>query len=326
VQTIPSTEDHATEDNTASGFMQSASAERETPAEGSTILYFVTLLIGNLFFFFGLRKKQSPATGSQPAAAPLYRPNWMDWVWLFAMPFVSIFALLNFTDLSFGFPTVALVIYINWVLYWFVYISIIRKSAAARSANLDRYNSYLTWKKAEPHIIISILFPLPMLAFFRWVRAKLKQLRFDPYHCQSCNDIMQLVEEKADDAYLQRYQVVEETIGSVDYDVWQCSGCNALLVYGYDNDSSKATPCPECTHKTLQATRQEIIQSATSSSSGWGYQYYACGYCAFQKKETFSIAATGSSSGSSSGSSDSSSSGGSWGGGSSGGGGAGSSW
>ena len=164
-----------------------------------------------------------------------------------------------------------------------------------------------------------------MLAFFRSVRTRLKRLRFDPYYCQTCNDIMQRIDEKADDAFLQKYQVVEETIGSVDYDVWQCSGCNTMLIYGYDNDSSNASACPECTHKTLQPTHKAVMQSATSSSSGWGYQYYACGYCAFKKTETYSIPATGSSSSGSSGSSDSSS-GGSWGGGSSGGGGAGSSW
>lgn len=327
VQTIPSAEDNTAENNTANGFMESGSSGRELPGVGSAILYFVTLLVGNLFFFFGLRRKKprkvTPGSTSIPA---LYRAGWIDWAWLFGMPFVSLFALQNFTDLSFGFLTVALIIYIIWVLYWCVYASIISKSATARSADLDRYNSYLTWKKAEPHLLLSILFPLPLLPFFRWVRQRLHQLRFDPYYCQSCNDIMQRIEEKADDTYLQRYQVVEETIGSVDYDVWQCSGCNTILIYGYDNDSSKADPCPECTHKTLQATRREILQAATTASSGWGYQYYACGYCTFQKKETFSIPATGSSSGSSSGSSGSSSGGGSWGGGSSGGGGAGSSW
>jgi len=320
VQTIPSQDD-----NVATGFLQSASSTRETPGEGSAIFYFITLVTGNIFFFFGLRKKKTPANSQAPTANSFYRPGWIDWAWLFAMPFISIFALLNFTGLSLGFFSVALIIYIHWVLYWCVYTSIVNKSATHISANLDRYNSYLIWKKAKPHLLLSILFPLPMLAFFRSVRARLKRLRFDPYYCQTCNDIMQRIDEKADDAFLQKYQVVEETIGSVDYDVWQCSGCNTLLIYGYDNDSSNATACPECTHKTLQSTHQEIMQSATSSSSGWGYQHYACGYCAFKKKETYSIPATGSSS---SGSSDSSgsSSGGSWGGGSSGGGGAGSSW
>jgi uncharacterized protein len=325
-QTIPMQED-TREDNTAANtFMDAGMPTRETPAEGSTIFYFATLVIGNIFFFFGLRKKQAKKVtpGSTPAPA-LYQAGWTTWAWLFIMPVVTIFALLNFTDLSFGFFTVALIIYIHWALFWCVYVNIISKNASRRTANLDRYDSYLIWKKAAPHLVLGILFPLPMLPFFRWVRTRLNALRFDPYHCHNCNDAMQRLDEKTDDTHLQRYQIVEESIGSIDYDVWRCATCNTMLVYGYDNDSAKADACPECTYKTLQATRKEVMQSATSSSSGWGYQYYACAYCGFKKKETYSIPATGSSSGSS-GSSGSSSSGGSWGGGSSGGGGAGSSW
>ena len=136
VQTIP-----AQENNTAVGIMQPATPVREIPAEGSAIFYFITLVIGNIFFFFGLRKKKTPANSQAPTANSFYRPGWMDWAWLFAMPFVSIFALLNFTDLSFGFGIVALIIYIHWVLYWCVYANKVNKSATHLSANLDRYNS-----------------------------------------------------------------------------------------------------------------------------------------------------------------------------------------
>jgi uncharacterized protein len=324
VQNLP-----AAEDNTAVGIMQSEAPERETPRESSVILYFAFLVIGGISFLVAfyrdkLKSKQQSAPSSKPAL--LYRPGWIALVWLFAMPWIVILCLVKFTLVPVGVFTVAMILYAHCIVFWCYYIAAVNREATGKTMEMDRYNSYLIWKQAKPYLLLGILFPLPLLPFYFRVRKRLHQLRFDPYYCQSCNDIMQRIDEKADDTLLQKYQVVEETIGSIDYDVWQCSGCNTILIYGYDNDSSNAAACPECTHKTLQTTHKEIMQSATSSSSGWGYQYYACGYCSFQKKETYSIPATGSSSDSSSGSSGSSSSGGSWGGGSSGGGGAGSSW
>lgn len=326
VQTIP-----APEDNTATGFMQSESSTRETPGDSSVILYFGFLIVGGISFLvmFYRDKMKSKTQSASPSTRPfLYRPGWIAFVWLFAMPWVLIFYLVNFTLLPVGVFTVAVILYAHCIIFWCYYITIVSREASRKASDMDRYNSFLTWKQAKPYLLLSILFPLPLLPFYFRVRTRLNRLRFDPYYCQTCNDIMQRIDEKTDDAFLQKYQVVEESIGSIDYDVWRCSGCNTVLIYGYDNDYSNAEACPGCTHKTLQATRKEIIQAATTSNSGWGYQYYLCGYCDFKKKETYSIPATGSSSGSSgsSDSSGSSSSGGSWGGGSSGGGGAGSSW
>ena len=149
---------------------------------------------------------------------------------------------------------------------------------------------------------------------------------------------MKRLSEKADDQFLEKYQVVEEKLHSVDYDVWQCKDCNTQQILAYDIASAKAVACPQCHHKTLMAGKKEVQQAATINNSGWGWQLYACGACDYKNKEKFIIPAIsssnsssssssfGSSSGSSSSDSSSSSSSDSWGGGSSGGGGAGSSW
>jgi uncharacterized protein len=317
----------APEDNAANAFMEPEPPARKTPGEASTILYLVLLVLGNIGFFALRVKKKSPANSSLPAASSPVRPGWMAWAWLFIMPFVVIFCLMNFTSLSFGIFTVALIIYTAWILFWCYYIAAISRNAAHASRDANRYNSYLTWKSTQLHLLLAILFPLPILLFSRWLSRRLYQLRSAPYPCDTCGKPMHRLSEKDDDVYLEKYQAVEEKIRSVDYDVWRCADCSALKILAYDNNASDATACPECRHKTLIPTIQEEQQAATTSSQGWGWQHYACDFCNFKKKETYTIPVISSGSGSSSsGSSGSSSSSGSWGGGSSGGGGAGSSW
>lgn len=306
-------------DNTANAFLSTAS-KRETPGNASAILCVALLVLGNGGFFALRLKKRS--TANSP-----YRPGWMAWAWLFVLPFALILVLVNFTSLSFGFVAVALIIYTAWVLFWCYYLFTTTRNARRASENANRYNSYLTWKSTELHLLLAILFPIPVLFFYRWLNKRLYQLRSAPYPCDSCGNNMHRLSEKDDDAFLEKYQLVEEKIHSVDYDVWRCAGCNTTKILAYDDASSNASACPECRHKTLMATVQEEQQAATTSSQGWGWQHYACYFCDFKKKETYTIPAISTSSGSSSsGSSGSSSSSGSWGGGSSGGGGAGSSW
>lgn len=308
--------------------LETEAPQRKVPGDLAIVLYFGFFLIGNIGFIILFRRKRSRTDASTPPV--LYRPGWGAWIWLFIVPFVIIFCLTNFSTLSFGAFTVALIIYADWILFWCWYVGVFSMRATRSTANSDRYHQFLIWKTAEQGLLLAILFPLPMLFFSRRVGKRLYQLRSAPYPCDSCGKPMDRLSEKADDAHLEKYQLIEEKIGSVDYDVWHCGACSTQRVYAYDISSSDATACPQCRHKTLTPARQEIQQAATTSSAGWGWQYYDCGFCDFRKKETYAIPATGSSSDSSSGfsssSGSSSDSSDSWGGGDSGGGGSGSSW
>lgn len=142
---------------------------------------------------------------------------------------------------------------------------------------------------------------------------------------------MMLLDEKSDDKYLKEYEILEEQIKSVDYDVWICNNCNNYKSYAYINKKSKYIECSHCNSKTKYLKTVNQISPATYSDTGVGEKTFECLSCKRIELESYLIPiisnSSSSSSGSSGGSSSSSgSSGGSFGGGSSGGGGSSSSW
>lgn len=176
---------------------------------------------------------------------------------------------------------------------------------------------------------MALFYPLPFLPYFFYHLARKRRYRNHPRTCNSCQATMVKLDEKADDAYLSQAQQVEETIHSLDYDVWQCTACQNTEMWNYPGRSSRYEKCSYCSSKTSYFMGQKTLRAATYSAAGQGERTYGCAHCGKLKRKTYSISKlehTSSSSSSSSGSSSSSSSGGSWGGGSSGGGGASSSW
>ncbi|MVM33096.1 hypothetical protein GO755_23850 [Spirosoma sp. HMF4905] len=150
------------------------------------------------------------------------------------------------------------------------------------------------------------------------------------------------------DAYITDYQRTEQSICSVDYDVWRNEAHDSTQTIGYENlNNIVYHRCSKCESKAVYKVRDRVVKEATSEREGRGAHEYECKACGHHYETYYKISAiqrsspsstsnsssttyssSGSSSssswGSSSGSSSSSSS--SWGGGSSGGGGAGSSW
>ncbi len=155
-----------------------------------------------------------------------------------------------------------------------------------------------------------------------WMRnSKLQALRNEPRICE-CGKTMRKLSEDEDDSYLQKGNVAEEKIHSMDYDVWVCE-CGKHRIEAYSGDSP-ADKCEKCGFKTYQVSSTTTLRAATTSSEGLREIVYLCANCAHTEtvRETIPRISTSSSSSSSS----SSSGGSSFGGGSSGGGGAGSSY
>jgi uncharacterized protein len=138
---------------------------------------------------------------------------------------------------------------------------------------------------------------------------------------------MRKLDENIDDQYLQKGQITEEQVKSIDYDVWISDEPGDILILAYKRWFSSYSSCPKCNYKTYYKEYDRIIRSATYSSSGEGERKYVCRHCKHSKITRYTIPRKTKSSSSSS-SSRSGSFGGSssFGGGRSGGGGAGSSW
>lgn len=153
------------------------------------------------------------------------------------------------------------------------------------------------------------LLALPVQIYRRWRRNK-------PRICPVDRSRMERLSEEWDDNHLQQGQITEEQLKSVDYDVWECPECQHRIIEGYKAWFSGYGACRSCGFRTVEGTT-EIIQQATTSSSGLKRIDYYCHHCqdAYSVEKTIPKKSSSSSSGSSS-----------FGGGSSSGGGASGSW
>jgi uncharacterized protein len=174
-------------------------------------------------------------------------------------------------------------------------------------------------------------FPLPFLIYYFYYSSRKAYYRNHPRNCPKCQALMRKLSEQEEEAFQSQAQQTEETLHSVDYDVWQCGACEATTSLAYPGTESKYTKCPKCKTLAFIEESSRTLAEPSYSMRGQGESVHACQFCGHRKTSTYSIAklvdsSSSSSSGSSSSSSSSSSSGSSWGGGSSGGGGASSSW
>ena len=183
---------------------------------------------------------------------------------------------------------------------------------------------------------MALLFPLPFLGYYFYYASRKTYFRNYPRDCPKCQAPMRRLNEQEEDVFLSQAQQMEETLHSVDYDLWQCGACEAITSWTYPGTESKYEKCPKCKSLAYVEESSRTLLSPSYSKRGRGEIVHACQFCGHRKKSTHSIvklvnssnsdSSGNSSSNSSSWSSSSSSSGSSWGGGSSGGGGATSNW
>jgi uncharacterized protein len=150
-------------------------------------------------------------------------------------------------------------------------------------------------------------------------------LRYRKRRCPDCGMDMVRLDEASDDVYLDSGQKLEETLRSVDYDIWKCPDCNRHTLHGYRHWFSSLKRCPKCSYRTVKVTSTTLV-SPTYSSTGKERVTKDCRHCNYHHTETVIIPMKTRSSSSSSSGSSSRSSGSSFGGGRSSGGGASGSW
>lgn len=202
-------------------------------------------------------------------------------------------------------------------------LSISNKDYFIRYQNLRVFRLYIWF----------ILFPIPFLLIYFFVKKITEKWRNTPRISAKTGLVMHKLSEKEDNKYLEKGQITEENIKSIDYDVWISGEDGDVLIQSYKRWFSKYSSCPSCKYKTYYKEYDKVISAATYSSSGTGEKKYSCKNCGHSKisrytipKKTRTSSSSSSSSSYSGGSSSWSGGSSSWGGGSSGGGGAGSSW
>lgn len=159
------------------------------------------------------------------------------------------------------------------------------------------------------------LFVGALLLGRRWNRKRVRT-------CEGCNHPRQLLGDAAEDEHLSAAQEKEESIKSVDYDVWWCGRCEDVLVLRYGAIFSSYSNCDGCGAKT-SSSRTTTLSRATEYSSGQERIDQKCAACSYTNSYTRTTARLASRSSSSL---RNSSSGSSFGGGRSSGGGSSGSW
>ncbi|PSN11187.1 hypothetical protein C7293_25235 [filamentous cyanobacterium CCT1] len=96
--------------------------------------------------------------------------------------------------------------------------------------------------------------------------------------CPQCQVEMERLDEQADDRYLSPGQRTEESIKSVDYDVWLCGSCGHHEVFDYSSFGSGYQKCPGCRHKTMKVSTCTLV-SPTYHSTGTAEVSEACQFC-----------------------------------------------
>jgi len=173
----------------------------------------------------------------------------------------------------------------------------------------------------------AFFFPLPFLLYAIFNKKRLVGLRNTAPLAEDGVTKMIKLSEIEDDEFLKAYQLKEESIKSIDYDVWKDPHNDHVKIFRFENFFSKYGDCPQCKAKAFLMTKNETVQAATYTSTGEGVKTYHCKNCSYSRKDHYTIAKlTRSSSSSGSYSGGGGGGGGGFGGGSSGGGGAGSGW
>jgi uncharacterized protein len=172
----------------------------------------------------------------------------------------------------------------------------------------------------------AIPFPIPYILAYFLIGNLLKKLRNHERFSKKNGNPMRKLSEAEEDDFLEQGQVIEEEIGSVDYDVWVDEDGDDLLILRYADRFSKYKLCVKCNFKTYFHAHTLVVESATYSSSGTAEIIHECKNCGYKKNVERTIPRKQRSSGGGGFSAGGGGGGGSWGGGSSGGGGAGVSW
>ena len=126
-------------------------------------------------------------------------------------------------------------------------------------------------------LVLALALSLVALAFGirLWLRER-------PRKCPVCRARMFRVHEEDDDASLDRGQRLEEKLGSVDYDVWQCE-CGEQMIVPHRALFTRFRDCPACKVRAVK-TKRVTVTHATYASPGLAVETSTCESCGDTRK------------------------------------------
>ncbi len=103
--------------------------------------------------------------------------------------------------------------------------------------------------------------------------------------CPRCKEKMMQLDEAQESAFLEPSERVEERIGSINYQIWECPACGEHKKKRGSAFFSGYKTCPDCGAKTLSSTSTTLAM-ATHYSGGSVEIRQACANCSFTNTYT----------------------------------------
>jgi uncharacterized protein len=138
----------------------------------------------------------------------------------------------------------------------------------AISATLLGLAAFFTLKAPGPHQPIGWLGGVTVASVGAWCLNLARYRRYGPHGCSKCGTQLELLSEQDDDPKLTAVQLLEEKIGSVDYDVWICPACLNQDTERYVKNFSGFKDCEACHARTFKEDPPVELTPATTMSSG----------------------------------------------------------
>lgn len=119
------------------------------------------------------------------------------------------------------------------------------------------------------------------------INRRLLRWRFMP-RVSASGTKMRLLSEEEEDVHLDMGMQAEETIFSIDYDVWIDEKSGEVRIEKYPGHL-QALKCNSCGFFTMKVLREEVTKPATEEGPGELVKYYQCSYCKSNRATAFNI-------------------------------------
>lgn len=107
--------------------------------------------------------------------------------------------------------------------------------------------------------------------------------------CRRCGAKMKKLSEEADNEFLTPPQDLEERLGTVDYDVWECPKCGEVERFPFKEKQSKYGKCPSCGTVAEKLVCDRVLRRPTTRTEGEGERVYECLFCHHQRRQPYRI-------------------------------------
>ena len=117
---------------------------------------------------------------------------------------------------------------------------------------------------------------------------KLKKWRYKPRVNAATGNTMRLLSEEEEDVHLEEGMQAEESVFSIDYDVWVDEQTGDVQVEKYPGHL-QAFKCNSCGFYTMRVVKEEIVTQPGDDSPGELIKHYQCNYCKSVRATAFKI-------------------------------------